>query len=318
MSLLEPFFAITSKSKGTMSAISAIDRYRSVIQEIGDLNWSALTRSDLMAVCCAYYYFSVQFVEAVHIACELYPRDPKLGELREGECDTDNLSPYPGIATAGEKMNHDEFMRRVVAMSSLGRHEQDRVDDLGRSYLAKVHGMPPLVRAMSLSSYEDGGLETVFRAMLSAPDWNEPSLAAFRHFLVEHIRLDSGESGGHGSLCRHLAPDDRILPLWEAFRDLLVQAAPRLSTGFNGREVLSLKATILNEIRTVAAEHGKICPPLTDDLALHDSGLDSLCFAILVVRLEDITGCDPLGSGEESRFPRTIGEFIALYEQALA
>jgi len=81
---------------------------------------------------------------------------------------------------------------------------------------------------------------------------------------------------------------------------------------------MSLRATILNEIRAVAAEHGKVCAPLTDDLALQDSGLDSLCFAILVVRLEDITGRDPLAFGEEPRFPRTIGEFIALYEEALA
>jgi acyl carrier protein len=81
---------------------------------------------------------------------------------------------------------------------------------------------------------------------------------------------------------------------------------------------MSLRETTLCEIRAVAAEHGKVCAPLTDDLPLHDSGLDSLCFAILVVRLEDITGCDPLGSSQESRFPRTIGEFIALYEEALA
>jgi hypothetical protein len=220
---------MTSKGYGTMSATSTIDRYRSVIDEIGDLNWSALTRADLMAACCAYYFFSVQFVEAVHIACELYPADPKLAELREGECDTDNLSPYPGIASVAEKMNHDEFMRRVVAMSSLERRERDRVDELGRSYLAKVHEMGPVVRALSLASYEDGGLETVFRSMLSAPDWDEPSLGAFHHFLIEHIRLDNADSGGHGSLCRHLVPDDRILPLWEAFRDLLVRAAPRLS-----------------------------------------------------------------------------------------
>ena len=86
--------------------------------------------------------------------------------------------------------------------------------------------MDPVTRAMSLSSYEDGGLETVFRAMLTAPDWNEPSLGAFRHFLVEHIKLDSGE---HGGLCRHLVADDRILPLWNAFRDILVGAAPRLA-----------------------------------------------------------------------------------------
>ena len=51
---------------------------------------------------------------------------------------------------------------------------------------------------------------------------------------------------------------------------------------------MSLKATILDEIRTVAASQKKTLAPLTDDLSLHDSGLDSLCFAILVARLEDI------------------------------
>jgi hypothetical protein len=30
-------------------------------------------------------------------------------------------------------------------------------------------------------------------------------------------------------LCRHLVADDRILPLWEAFKNLLVTAAPRLA-----------------------------------------------------------------------------------------
>jgi hypothetical protein len=206
--------------------VNTLDRYQAVIDEIGSLNWSALLRNELMAACCAYYFFSVQFVEAVHIACDLYPTDPKLIELREGECDTDNLSPYPGIAEEGEKMNHDEFMRRVVAMSSLDRDMRAKVESLGHSYLAEVRRMDPLTRAMSLSSYEDGGLETVFRAMLLAPDWDEPSLGAFRHFLVEHIRLDSGE---HGSLCRHLVADDSILLLWNSFRALLVGAAPRLA-----------------------------------------------------------------------------------------
>ena len=206
--------------------VDTVDRYQAVIDEIGNLNWSVLTRDELMAACCAYSYFSVQFVEAVHIACKLYPSDRKLIELREGECDTDNLSPYPGIAKEGEKMNHDEFMRRVVAMSSLDRHAKDTIENLGQAYLAKTRAMDPVTQAMSLSSYEDGGLETVFEAMLTAPDWNEPSLGAFRHFLVEHIKLDGGE---HGGLCRHLVADDRILPLWKAFRDILVGAAPRLA-----------------------------------------------------------------------------------------
>jgi hypothetical protein len=206
--------------------VNTVDRYQAVIDEIGKLNWSVLTREELMAACCAYSYFSVQFVEAVHIACELYPSDRKLIELREGECETDNLSPYPGIAEEGEKMNHDEFMRRIVAMSSLDHPAKDKIENLGQAYLAKTRTMDPITRAMSLSSYEDGGLETVFKAILTAPDWNERSLGAFRHFLVEHIRLDSGE---HGGLCRHLVADDRILPLWNAFRDILVGAAPRLA-----------------------------------------------------------------------------------------
>ena len=81
---------------------------------------------------------------------------------------------------------------------------------------------------------------------------------------------------------------------------------------------MSFKAAILDEIRSVAASQKRELAPLTDDLLLHDSGLDSLCFAILVARLEDLTGRDPLGSGEQTQFPRTVGEFIAMYEGAVA
>jgi acyl carrier protein len=80
---------------------------------------------------------------------------------------------------------------------------------------------------------------------------------------------------------------------------------------------MSLRATILKEIETVAADQKKTLAPLTDALPLNDSGLDSLCFAILVARLEDLTGRDPLSEAEGGRFPTTIGEFVALYEEAL-
>jgi acyl carrier protein len=82
------------------------------------------------------------------------------------------------------------------------------------------------------------------------------------------------------------------------------------------RTTMSLRATILKEIETVAANQNKTLQPLTDALPLNDSGLDSLCFAILVARLEDITGRDPLSEAQDGQFPRTIGEFIALYEGA--
>jgi hypothetical protein len=207
--------------------VQITNRYQRVIDELVDFNWQGLKRDELMIACRAYYYFSRQFVDAVHIACDLYPSDQNLISLREGECDTDNLSPYPGIAEKGEKMNHDEFMRRIVESASLDQSARKRVDILGHEYLAEVSPMDRLTRAMALSSYEDGGLEAVFRAILTAPDWNEPSLGAFKHFLVEHIKLDSGEDS-HGSLARHLVADDRILPLWEAFKHLLCAAAPGL------------------------------------------------------------------------------------------
>jgi len=116
-------------------------------------------------------------------------------------------------------------------MSSLDRSTRARIERLGAAYLAEVRRTGVETRVRSLSSYEDGGLEKVFSAVLRARDWNEPSLAAFRHFLAGHIDLDTDPDMGHGALCRHLVADDRIVPLWRAFRDLLKQAAPTLAAG---------------------------------------------------------------------------------------
>jgi hypothetical protein len=77
---------------------------------------------------------------------------------------------------------------------------------------------------------------------------------------------------------------------------------------------MSIRELVLKEIHVVATEQDKPMPPLTDDLLLLESRLDSLCFAILVSRLEDATGRDPFGSAKASEFPRTIGELIAFYE----
>jgi len=77
---------------------------------------------------------------------------------------------------------------------------------------------------------------------------------------------------------------------------------------------MTVRDLVLTEIRTIAAEQEKALPPLDDDLLLLESGLDSLCFAILVTRLDDATGRDPFAAAKASEFPRTIGELIAFYE----
>ncbi len=58
--------------------------------------------------------------------------------------------------------------------------------------------------------------------------------------------------------------------------------------------VSNFRDEITTQFRLVAAEQDKRLAPLTDDLHLLDSGLDSLCFAILVSRLEDALGVAPI------------------------
>ena len=79
---------------------------------------------------------------------------------------------------------------------------------------------------------------------------------------------------------------------------------------------MSIRLTILSQIENVAGEQKKKIAPLRDDLILAESGLDSLCFAILVARLEDELGADPLTASEEVYFPKTLGELIGLYEHS--
>jgi len=115
-------------------------------------------------------------------------------------------------------------MRRLLLLSPIPEQIRRRLESIGQAYLELVRSMNQTTRALSLASYEDGGLESVFGAMLKAQDWDSPLLGAFRHFLEEHIRFDSDPDQGHGALCRHLAPDDSILPLWVAFHNLLATA----------------------------------------------------------------------------------------------
>lgn len=207
--------------------IRAVDR---VIDEICALPWSSLSSDEMADVAWAYYFFSIQFRESLREARRLYPEDPSLGKVEAEECNTCNLSPWPGVAATGERMNHDEFMRRTLTLMAFAPSRVVRHEAIGRHYLAETRALRPETRAASLASYEDGGLERVFRSMLTFTRWDNDLLRAFRHFLSEHVRFDCDSEQGHGALCRHIAFDDGILPLWTGFRDLLLDAVPGLSS----------------------------------------------------------------------------------------
>jgi len=81
---------------------------------------------------------------------------------------------------------------------------------------------------------------------------------------------------------------------------------------------MSIKLTVISEIERVADEQHKKLAHLTDEAVLVNSGLDSLCFAILVARLEDRLGIDPFATSDDISFPVTLGDFVRVYEDAVA
>lgn len=81
---------------------------------------------------------------------------------------------------------------------------------------------------------------------------------------------------------------------------------------------MTIRSSVLNQITQVAGEHDKHLAPLTDELPLFESGLDSLCLAVIVARLEDELGVDPFSAAGDGFFPITIGDLITSYESAAA
>jgi hypothetical protein len=74
----------------------------------------------------------------------------------------------------------------------------------------------------------------------------------------------------------------------------------------------------MSEMQQIATEQEKNLAPLSDDLILLDSGFDSLCFAVLVARLEDKLGLDPFTRSDDVMFPLTLGDLVRVYEHAAA
>jgi acyl carrier protein len=78
---------------------------------------------------------------------------------------------------------------------------------------------------------------------------------------------------------------------------------------------MDVRSEVIAQFTQVAAEQSMRLAPLTDELPLFNTGLDSLCFAIVVVRLETSLGVDPFNADNFS-FPVTFGEFIGCYNNA--
>jgi len=79
---------------------------------------------------------------------------------------------------------------------------------------------------------------------------------------------------------------------------------------------MSVRETIAATFQDVAREQNRKLEKLTDQLKLLESGLDSISFALIVMKLEDALGYDPFDGDRVVKFPVTYGEFVGLYERA--
>jgi len=79
---------------------------------------------------------------------------------------------------------------------------------------------------------------------------------------------------------------------------------------------MSVRATIVAQFEAVARQQHRTLAPLSDELKLVHSGLDSLSFALIVARLEDALGFDPFDTDAAVTFPITFGDFVTLYQSS--
>lgn len=78
----------------------------------------------------------------------------------------------------------------------------------------------------------------------------------------------------------------------------------------------AVRAAVRRCFEQTAAAQSRVLQPLADELVLVDSGLDSLCFALIVAQLEDELGVDPFSDLDDAFFPVSFGEFVQLYVAA--
>lgn len=79
---------------------------------------------------------------------------------------------------------------------------------------------------------------------------------------------------------------------------------------------MDLKALILSNMNEILEEKGAATyADISPDAILLETGLDSLDFAVLVVKLEMALGFDPFAEMAVPVYPRTFAEFLKIYTE---
>lgn len=189
-----------------------MSEYKRTVKEITDLNWQALDESQLQRLMYISYIAAREFAEALKIALEKYPKDPKLAEMAEGELKTDNLR----FADYNVPGDHADFLEYFLLKA--GFKVDQSLAEATLKYLNACRGLDSKSRAMTIFSREHE-LNSIFEAILQNDHWKTTVLEAFKYYLQRHIELDTGE-GGHADLTDQYPIDDSVLPFYTARLEL--------------------------------------------------------------------------------------------------
>jgi acyl carrier protein len=78
---------------------------------------------------------------------------------------------------------------------------------------------------------------------------------------------------------------------------------------------MTIRTVVYDQVTAVAQQQRKSLPALTDNLPMLESGLDSLCIAILIANLDDELNLTPFDS-DTVEMPVTLGDLVRVYENA--
>jgi acyl carrier protein len=88
--------------------------------------------------------------------------------------------------------------------------------------------------------------------------------------------------------------------------------------------VVKIRDIVYDQVKIVANQHKKKLPPImeyesvpssADNFVILETGLDSLCVAILIASLDDKLNVSPFDE-DNVRVPKTYGDLISIYESA--
>jgi hypothetical protein len=194
-----------------------------LLREIINLQWENLDTEGMQGVMRLSLCTAWEFQKSLKIALATLPDDKRFAEMAAGETKNLKFNDYDG------RGNHAEFIQHFADAHKLCNRNAV-IERATERYTKAVDSLPAKTRIESLALRERV-LPAIFSSMLAFSsqrvDWDDPLLAAYKHYLQMHIVLDA-MPGGHGDLLSHIPLTEQVTDYLKLRLDLYT-CIPELS-----------------------------------------------------------------------------------------